>query len=57
MYFLIGTAIIHGDHVGIVEFVENGKVYTIEGNSDNQCRQREYDLNSEDIMGYGIFMY
>lgn len=26
------------NHVGIVEKVENGTVYTIEGNSENECR-------------------
>lgn len=42
---------------GIVEKVENGKVYTIEGNSNDRCCQREYDINSPDILGYGIPMY
>lgn len=33
------------DHVGIVEKCENEKVYTIEGNSnDDMCRQKEYDI-------------
>lgn len=45
------------DHVGIVEFVADGKVHTIEGNSDNECRQREYSINSEKILGYGIPLY
>lgn len=42
------------DHVGIVEKVEEGVVYTIEGNVDDMCLQKSYDLNSEDILGYGI---
>ena len=42
------------DHVGIVEKVENGMLYTIEGNVDDTCSQKSYDLNSEDILGYGI---
>lgn len=42
------------DHVGIVEKVEAGVVYTIEGNVDDMCLQKSYDLNSEDILGYGI---
>ena len=42
---------------GIVEKVENGKVYTIEGNSNDRCCQRGYDINSLDILGYGIPMY
>lgn len=45
------------DHVGIVEKVENGRVYTIEGNSSDSCRQRDYDLNSKEIQGYGTPMY
>lgn len=48
----------HSDHVGIVEKVENGKVYTIEGNSSGDtCRQREYAVNSGVIVGYGTPMY
>ncbi|MEG0407555.1 MAG: lysozyme family protein [Bacilli bacterium] len=41
------------DHVGIVEKNENGTVYTIEGNSNNECRQKQYKLNSKVIYGYG----
>ena len=43
------------DHVGIVkEFdKENKRVYTIEGNTSNSCAYRDYDSNSEDILGYG----
>jgi len=47
----------HSDHVGIVEKTENGKVYTIEGNSGNECEQREYNANSSVIMGYGTPIY
>lgn len=48
----------HSDHVGIVEKSENGKVYTIEGNSnDDMCRQKEYDINSSVIFGYGTPIY
>ena len=43
---------------GIVEKVENGIVYTIEGNtSGDMCKQNEYDLNSSVILGYGTPMY
>lgn len=45
------------DHVGIVERVENGRVYTIEGNSNDSCRQCNYDINSNEIEGYGTPMY
>ena len=42
------------DHVGIVEKVENGMVYTVEGNSRDMCRQRQYSLGSGVILGYGM---
>lgn len=45
------------DHVGIVEKTENGRVYTIEGNSSDSCCKRDYDINSLDILGYGTPMY
>lgn len=41
------------NHVGIVEAVEDGIVYTIEGNSSNGCREREYAVGSKVIYGYG----
>lgn len=40
------------DHVGIVEKVADGKVYTIEGNSSDSVRRKTYDLGSGVIMGY-----
>lgn len=42
------------DHVGIVEKVENGMVYTVEGNSRDMCRQKQYALGSNVILGYGM---
>ena len=42
------------DHVGIVEKVENGMVYTVEGNSKDMCRQKQYSLGSSVILGYGM---
>ena len=30
----------HTDHVGIVEKVENGKVFTIEGNSKDEVKEK-----------------
>ena len=41
------------DHVGIVERVENGRVYTIEGNTADSCRERSYSLGHYEILGYG----
>lgn len=43
-----GTA----QHIGIVQKVENGKVYTIEGNSSDSVAQRTYNLSSGNILGY-----
>lgn len=42
------------DHVGIVEKVENGTVYTVEGNSDDACWERRYPLADSEILGYGM---
>lgn len=40
------------DHVGIVERVENGTVYTVEGNSGDVVRQNGYYIGSDTILGY-----
>lgn len=45
------------DHVGIVERVENGTVYTVEGNSGDACRQNSYSIGSSVIYGYGTPAY
>ena len=42
------------DHVGIVEKVEDGTIYTVEGNSRDMCRQKQYSLGSGVILGYGM---
>ena len=42
------------DHVGIVQKVENGIIYTVEGNSGNLCRVNRYPVGQYEIMGYGI---
>jgi len=39
-------------HTGIVTKVENGKVYTIEGNTSNKVAERSYSLNDSRITGY-----
>lgn len=42
------------DHVGIVDRVENSKIYTIEGNTSGDiCKQNIYDVGSGVILGYG----
>lgn len=45
------------DHVGIVEKVENGIVYTVEGNSGDSCRINQYAVGHYEIMGYGVPQY
>jgi len=45
------------DHVGIVEKCDGSTVYTIEGNSGDQCRKRSYGVKSSYIYGYGIPKY
>lgn len=44
----------HSDHVGIVIGTDGSRVYTVEGNSGDACKIRDYDLNSSVIMGYGL---
>ena len=50
-----GSGVTH--HVGIVERVEDGKVYTIEGNSSDLVKKRNYALDNSGIYGYGIPFY
>ena len=45
------------DHVGIVEKVENGLVYTVEGNSGDSCRENRYVVGHYEIYGYGTPAY
>lgn len=45
------------DHVGIVERVENGTIYTVEGNSGDACKQNSYSIGSSVIYGYGVPAY
>ena len=45
------------DHTGIVQKVENGKVYTVEGNSGDSCRVNEYSIGYYEILGYGTPAY
>ena len=49
-----GSDSLIADHVGIVERVEDGRVYTIEGNSDNMVRQNSYPIGYGEIKGYGV---
>lgn len=38
----------------IVQKVENGIIYTVEGNSGNLCRVNRYSVGQYEIMGYGV---
>lgn len=38
----------------IVKKVENGTVYTVEGNSGDSCRENHYAVGHYEILGYGI---
>lgn len=40
------------DHVGIVEKAENGRIYTIEGNSSDMCRRKVYPIDEACIYGF-----
>lgn len=45
------------DHTGIIERVEDGIVYTVEGNSGDSCRENHYAVGYYEILGYGIPAY
>ena len=45
------------DHVGIVESVVDGTVYTLEGNSGDKVVRRDYPIGYEQIEGYGVACY
>ena len=45
------------NHVGIVQYYENGVVHTVEGNSSNMVREKEYQVTSPQIFGYGLLDY
>ena len=42
------------DHIGLVEKIKNGKVYTIEGNSSDSVKRNVYSLNDPRIDGYVV---
>ena len=45
------------DHVGIVERVEDGIVYSIEGNAGDACIENSHYLATAPIYGYGTPLY
>ena len=42
------------NHVGIVTKVANGYIYTVEGNSNDAVREKQYSANSNHIFGFGV---
>lgn len=44
----------NADHVGIVETVSGGRVYTVEGNSGDTVRRKDYALGGTAILGFGV---
>ena len=44
----------NGDHVGIVTRVENGYIYTVEGNKGDAVAEGAYPVGSLDILGFGV---
>ena len=45
------------DHTGIVQKVEGGLVYTVEGNSGDSVRINSYSVGASVIYGYGVPQY
>lgn len=40
------------DHIGIVDYYEDGYVYTVEGNSGDVVRKNIYEIKSQNIYGF-----
>lgn len=45
------------DHIGIVEYVVNDKIHTIEGNKSKRVKRQEYSINDKNIYGFGLVAY
>lgn len=45
------------DHVGIVEYVQDGKIVVIEGNYNEAVKRRTLDIDGKYIRGYGAPKY
>lgn len=45
------------DHVGIVEKVEDGVIWTIEGNSGDSCQRRQHQVGAKEVLGFGVPRY
>lgn len=44
---------VKGNHMGLVEFIKDGRVHTVEGNTSNKVARRDYALDDPQILGYG----
>ena len=55
--FFIWSGDTETNYVGIVERVEKGVVYTVEGNSGDKVATNSYSVGSSVIYGYGIPVY
>lgn len=57
----LGAQIFFGEekptHTGIVVKIDSKKVYTVEGNKNNQVSACSYSINSKKIFGYGYPAY
>ena len=49
----VGDGIDDADHVGFVQKVEDGRVWIIDGNSDDKVNNYSYKLTNSGIVGYG----
>ena len=41
------------DHTGLITKVEDGKIYTIEGNASNRVEERVYNINDKFVTSFG----
>ena len=54
---LTGREMVQSTTQGSWRKAKNGTVYTVEGNSGDECKQRNYPVGSSVIYGYGIPAY
>ena len=45
------------DHVGLYIGRDENYIYTIEGNSSDMVRTKQYQIGSKSIQGYGLMQY
>ena len=45
------------DHVGLVRYIKDNRIYTVEGNTGNAVKLRDYALSDTRIIGYGVPAY